>query len=130
MFLKCPIGLTTCTSSIIILNLFLWSIVKCFLGGCPTWDPDYISIDGNCYYFETDVLSYDGSIDNCKTIFGDAGRLFEPRDENTHDKVLAAAKGKIYWIGINDRLVEDNFQYASGGNLTFQKWAQGTPLQN
>ena len=68
---------------------------------------------------------------NCKTIFGDAGRLFEPRDEATHDQVVAAGKGEYwYWIGITDRLVEGNFQYDSGGNLTFQNWPSGTNLQN
>ena len=56
------------------------------------------------------------------------GRLFEPRDETTHNSVVAAAleiSFQPYWIGINDTLSEGQFQYISGGNLTFSNWYPG-----
>ena len=104
-------------------------IIEFFLGGCPVWNPKYAFINGNCYYYENADLTYNAAIENCKTIFGDAGRLFEPREENTHDQIVAAGKGEVYWIGINDRIVEKDFRYVSGDSLTFQNWASGTYLQ-
>ena len=56
------------------------------------------------------------------------GRLFEPRDETTHNVVVAAAhviSSQTYWLGINDTLSEGQFQYLSGGNLTFSNWNPG-----
>ena len=56
------------------------------------------------------------------------GRLFEPRDETTHNSVLAAAleiSSQTYWLGINDTLSEGQFQYLSGGDLTFSNWYSG-----
>ena len=90
------------------------------------WESNYAYINGNCHYYETTRLSYDGAIRNCKKIFGDQGKLFEPREEDTYDKVMANAKGDIYWIGINDRVIEGDFRYVSGGNLEFENWASGT----
>ena len=59
------------------------------------------------------------------------GRLFEPRDETTHNSVVAAAleiSFQPYWIGINDTLSEGQFQYISGGNLSFSNWEPGIHL--
>ena len=84
-------------------------------------------LNGNCYYVETTQLSIDEAIANCQETLHN-GRLFEPRDETTHNSVLAAALGissQTYWIGINDTLSEGQFQYLSGGNLTFSNWDAG-----
>ena len=73
------------------------------------------------------MLGIGDAIANCQETLHN-GRLFEPRDETTHNSVLAAALGissQIYWIGINDTLSEGQFQYLSGGNLTFSNWSPG-----
>ena len=73
------------------------------------------------------MLGIGEAIANCQETLHN-GRLFEPRDETTHNLVLAAALGislQHYWLGINDTLSEGQFQYLSGGHLTFSNWKQG-----
>ena len=72
------------------------------------------------------------AIGNCQAVLRN-GRLFEPRDETTHNSVHAAAleiSSQTYLIGINDTLSEGQFQYLSGGNLTFSNWYPGTYVYN
>ena len=96
-----------------------------FTDGCK--GPNNIYLNGSCYYVEKTLLGVSEAIANCQETLRN-GRLFEPRDETTHNSVLAAALGissQTYWIGINDTLSEGQFQYLSGGNLTFSNWNPG-----
>ena len=92
--------------------------------GCK--GPNNVHLNGTCYYVEKTLLGIHEAITNCQTPHN--GRLFEPRDETTANSVLAAALGissQTYWLGINDTLSEGQFQYISGGNLTFSNWGSG-----
>ena len=89
--------------------------------------PNNVYLNGTCYYVEKTLLGIGEAIANCQETLHN-GRLFEPRDETTHNSVLAAALGissQNYWLGINDTLSEGQFQYLSGGNLTFSNWNSG-----
>jgi hypothetical protein len=73
------------------------------------------------------LLGIGEAIANCQETLPN-GRLFEPRDETTHNSVVAAALGilsQAYWLGIDDTLSEGQFQYLSGGDLTFSNWNSG-----
>ena len=90
--------------------------------------PNNVQLNGACYYVEKQLLTAHEAIANCQNGFGN-GKLFEPRDKDTHDSVVAAAQGitsQNYWLGISDTLSEGQFQYLSGGNLTFSNWNAGT----
>ena len=90
--------------------------------------PNNVRLNGACYYVEKQLLGFSEARDNCQNGFGN-GKLFEPRDKDTHDSVVAAAQGitsQNYWLGISDTLSEGQFQYLSGGNLTFSNWNAGT----
>ena len=96
-----------------------------FTDGCK--GPNNIYLNGACYYVETRLLSISEAIGNCQETLRN-GRLFEPRDEATHNSVHAAAvaiSSQDYWLGINDTLSEGQFQYISGGNLSFSNWEPG-----
>ena len=85
-------------------------------------------LNGACYYVEKRKLSYSDAIANCQNTLRN-GKLFEPRDKYTHDSVVAAAQkisSQMYWLGISDALSEGQFQYLSGGDLTFSNWRSGT----
>ena len=89
--------------------------------------PNNVHLNGACYYVEKQLLGFSEARDNCQNGFGN-GKLFEPRDKDTHDSVVAAAQGislQTYWFGISDTLIEDQFQYLSGGDLTFLNWNTG-----
>ena len=89
--------------------------------------PNSVYLNGTCYYVEKTLLGIGEAIANCQETLHN-GRLFEPRDETIHNSVLAAAleiSSQTYWIGINDTLSEGQFQYLSGGNLTFSNWSPG-----
>ena len=93
--------------------------------GCK--GPNNVYLNETCYYVEKTLLGIGEAIANCQETLSN-GRLFEPRDKTTHNSVLAAALGissQTYWLGINDTLSEGQFQYLSGGNLTFSNWYPG-----
>ena len=99
-----------------------------FTDGCK--GPNNIYLNGACYYVETRLLSISEAIGNCQETLRN-GRLFEPRDEITHNSVHAAAvaiSSQDYWLGINDTLSEGLFQYLSGGDLTFSNWYPGMQI--
>jgi len=96
--------------------------------GCQ--GPNDVQVNGVCYYIEEQLLSNTEAIANCHDAFG-KGKLFEPRDKETHDSVVAAAleiSSQMYWLGISDALSEGHFQYLSGGNITFSNWRAGEPF--
>jgi hypothetical protein len=57
--------------------------------------PNYVSVNGNCYYIKETKLSIDDAEKYCQTAFGSkfGGRLYEPKDKATHDLVIRAANG-------------------------------------
>ena len=99
-----------------------------FTDGCKGLNNIYLN--GACYYVEKTMLGIGEAIAKCQETLPN-GRLFEPRDETTHNSVVAAAleiSFQPYWIGINDTLSEGQFQYISGGNLSFSNWEPGIHL--
>jgi hypothetical protein len=52
--------------------------------------PNNLYLKGTCYYVENTRLSIGEAIAKCQETLSN-GRLFEPRDETTHNSVLAAA---------------------------------------
>ena len=87
-------------------------------------------IDGSCYYIETERLSLENATINCGNAFGPGvdGILFEPKDKNTHDLVVAAALGMEstnYWLGISDKQTEGEFHYNTGSKISFSNWDTG-----
>ena len=103
--------------------------------------PNYVSVDGNCYYIKETKLSVDDAAKSCQTAFGSelVGKLYEPKDKATHDLVIKAYNeivqdwpqsrsrfGDWLWLGINDKSSEGQFQYlTTGGNLLFSNWRAG-----
>ena len=101
--------------------------------------PNYVSVDGNCYYIKETKLSIDDAAKSCQTAFGSelVGKLYEPKDKATHDLVIRAYNGIVHsayrgafgnwlWLGINDKSSEGQFQYSTtGGNLLFSNWRTG-----
>jgi len=96
-------------------------------------------ISKKCYYFETKALNYTAAADNCKGKFNGQGRLFEPRDVNTNDAVVAIAQSfypnEEFWLGIRSRPHDQNFEdsrfyYLSEGpqgKSPFGGWSPGEP---
>ena len=52
---------------------------------CPTDEPNYRLIEGQCFYYEVGRRVYEENQNNCATKFPD-GRLFEPQSKNSLDK--------------------------------------------
>ena len=71
---------------------------------------------------------------NCQNKLGTSWILFEPRDFNTNKLVMAAAgnhKLSDYWFGINDRVNQGQYVYASDGqDVVNGMWRLGSPSNN
>ena len=106
--------------------------------------PNYINVNGNCYYVKETRSSINDAMKYCQTAFGSGhvGKLYEPKDKATHDLVIKAYNGIVQdwprsrsrfgdwlWLGINDKSSEGQFQYlTTGDNLLFSNWRTGQLL--
>ena len=84
---------------------------------CPTENSNYRVVDNLCYYFNTTYKNYDTQKQFCKTLFSGNGRLFEPKDLATYNKLYQVAKDNFsreYWFfGIQDPYKNGTLEYAS-----------------
>ena len=60
--------------------------------------PNYINVNGNCYYIKETRSSINDAIKYCQTAFGSGhvGKLYEPKDKATHDLVIRAYNGIVH----------------------------------
>ena len=68
---------------------------------CPTDEGNYLEINGQCFYFETQNLGYPEAKANCaKNKFSGGGRLFEPMTLGENEKIcktFADLLGKLFF---------------------------------
>ena len=83
---------------------------------CP-----YHVVEDRCYYFREDY-TYDTQKKFCKTLFSGNGRLFEPQDLATFNKVYNVAKNSLdsdldldWWMGIRDPFKNGTLAFESNG---------------
>ena len=83
-------------------------------GSCPVDDPNYASLGGTCYFFDTIGRNKEGALSNC---LSQNGKLWEPKSlarmNQVHKKAMSVEKTKWWWIGISDAGSEGTFQYDS-----------------
>ena len=89
---------------------------------CPLENPNYILVDNQCYYIQTNKTNYETARDNCKEKLADygGGRLFQPRSRAQNELVLKLAHESIgtsnwLWLGITDNTTEGEFTYTANG---------------
>ena len=129
----------------------LWNDIPCFHSSghvrgsicenaaaieCLSLGDSYTFVLGKCYYVEMESFNFADAMDNCQNQFGsnNAGKLFEPMDLATNDRVIEFAARRVlpitkyqFHIGVNDLANEGTFQYATGGDLVFENWNTGEP---
>ena len=83
-------------------------------GNCPVDDPNYASLGGTCYFFNTIKRNKERALSNCLT---QNGKLWEPKSlariNQVHKKAMAVEKTQWWWVGISDAGSEGTFQYDS-----------------
>ena len=101
-------------------------------------------VDGTCYAFEYDAskgYNYRKAQLKCKSIFGNGvkGTIFEPRSQQTMEKVFGIAielwnQGVPYdsWkntrIGVKYDPIDEKFKYVSDGKpIMIAPWRSGNP---
>ena len=129
----------------------LWNDIPCFHSSghvrgsicenaaaieCLSLGDSYTFVLGKCYYVEMESFNFADAMDNCQNQFGsnNVGKLFEPMDLATNDRVIEFAARRVlpitkyqFHIGVNDLANEGTFQYATGGDLVFENWNTGEP---
>jgi len=85
---------------------------------CPVHDPNYFTIRGKCFYLENTAKTHLQAKTNCRNKFQGQGKLFEPRDSQSHWDVLGKIEEKgipaaRYWIGIKMQGANWNRNYFS-----------------
>ena len=84
---------------------------------CPIDDPNYASIGGTCYYFDTVGRTKDEAQENCNQNYG---KLWEPSSIEIINQVYAKAQDVSeakYWVGVSDAASEGTFQFESDGEI-------------
>jgi hypothetical protein len=89
---------------------------------CPNGS-NYLSVDGRCYYIESNTQSsYETAEAGCVGKFPKGGRLFEPLTIEINDKVLNASRDVVsgsnnwFYIGVKrSATVGSDFKFVSSG---------------
>ena len=83
-------------------------------GSCPVDDPNYASLGGTCYFFDTIGRNKEGALSNC---LSQNGKLWEPKSlarmNQVHKTAMTVEKTQWWWVGISDANIEGKFQYDS-----------------
>ena len=86
---------------------------------CPLENPNYILVDNQCYYIQTNKTHYETAKENCKEKLADygGGRLFQPRSRAQNELIMRLAhestgKSIWLWLGITDSTKEGEFTYS------------------
>ena len=95
---------------------------------CPTDEGNYLEIDGQCFYFETQNLGYPEAKANCaKNKFSGGGRLFEPMTLAENEKIcktFADLLGTVACIIVRHLLISVHKWQSSGMAATHEYWSQ------
>ena len=85
---------------------------------CPIDDPNYASIGGTCYYFDTVQRTKLEAKENCMQNYG---KLWEPntieRINQVHSKAKDLSKAQEWWVGISDASSEGTFKFESNEEI-------------
>ena len=93
----------------------------------------YQTIDGKCYFFEDNKMSFQSAKENCQRIYkGQRGKLVEPRTLETAQKLMEAAKKTFsiedrnfaaVYFGVEIIDYDGNLKYTSTGIKTpYSPW--------
>ena len=105
-----------------LLFLFLMIFINRIHGLAPTTK----EIDGKYYTFHSDKKGQHQASSACRE---EGGKLYEPRNSFTYDKVMNEAEFDNIWLGINDIALEGKFVYQSDSSelLLNDYWTPGHP---
>ena len=86
---------------------------------CPLENPNYILVDNQCYYIQTNTTNYETAKEKCKENLADygGGRLFQPRSRAQNELIMRLAhestgKSQWFWLGVTDNTKEGEFTYS------------------
>ena len=96
--------------------------IKQYMKHCPLENPNYILVDNQCYYIQTNSANYETAKETCKEKLTDYGgmRLFQPRSTVQNELIMklaqeATGKTSWVWLGITDNTTEGEFMYEDNG---------------
>ncbi|XP_021354593.1 macrophage mannose receptor 1-like isoform X2 [Mizuhopecten yessoensis] len=92
--------------------------------GCPNyWKPHGTS----CYQLINRKLNWNQGRSLCRQHGGYLASVASQADQNFLVSQLPANRTGGYWIGLNDQLIQNNFQWSDGSKVTFTAWAPREP---
>lgn len=92
--------------------------------GCPS---GYTPVAGSPHRYKVlAAISWDTAASSCKATSASA-YLAVPDDATELANLATAAGATPFWLGIDDKAVQNNFVSQAGGMATFLPWAPGEP---
>ena len=85
---------------------------------CPIHDPNYASVEGVCYFFDTTYRTKEEAKSYCTS---NHGKLWEPKTikkiNDVHTKAISVTNSQNWWIGMSDIESEGTFKFDSDGDV-------------
>ncbi|MFG6107750.1 NF038122 family metalloprotease [Leptothoe sp. EHU-05/26/07-4] len=81
--------------------------------------------NGSLYLLTDSVMTWDDAQAYAESLGGNLVTINDLREEAWVQSTFGTTEG--FWIGINDRLVEGQFEWVSGEAITYTNWAPGEP---
>ncbi|XP_069120617.1 macrophage mannose receptor 1-like isoform X2 [Argopecten irradians] len=92
--------------------------------GCPNyWKPH----GSSCYQFVSKSITWDQGRTLCRSRGGYLATIASQADQNFFVSQLPVNHTGGYWIGLNDKLVQNDFQWSDGSKVTYTAWAPREP---
>jgi glucose/arabinose dehydrogenase len=89
------------------------------------FDNDPLIYNGNQYFLTSSALTWEQAQAEAQSRGGNLVTINSSVEETWLKQTFGTTEG--FWIGINDRVTEGQFQWVSGQAVTYTNWAPGEP---
>ncbi|XP_069792502.1 brevican core protein-like [Narcine bancroftii] len=88
-----------------------------------TCDPGWMKFLGSCYKHEKGRRTWESAEESCRDEGGHLASILSPEEQQFINDNFK----EYQWIGLNDKTIENDFQWSDGNQLLYENWYSGQP---
>ncbi|XP_051901715.1 brevican core protein-like isoform X2 [Pristis pectinata] len=86
-------------------------------------DPGWLKFMGNCYRHQKGRRTWEAAEESCRQDGGHLVSILSPEEQQFINDNFK----EYHWIGLNDKTIENDFQWSDGNQLLYENWYSGQP---
>ncbi|XP_062897742.1 brevican core protein-like isoform X4 [Mobula hypostoma] len=88
-----------------------------------TCEPGWLKFLGNCYKHQKGRRTWESAEESCRQEGGHLASILNPEEQQFINDNFK----EYQWIGLNDKTIENDFQWSDGNQLLYENWYSGQP---